>query len=74
METYDDTAAARELDTPHELDCVMIDSAEAVELDAPVESDALVEVAHEKLDVPVEPDVHEEVDASAELDAPDFRE
>jgi hypothetical protein len=71
---YDDTVAARELDTPHELDCVMIDSAEAVELNAPVESDAFVEVAHEKLDVPVEPDAHEEVDASAELDASDFRE
>jgi hypothetical protein len=72
VEMYDETVAARELDTPHKLDCVVIDSAEPVELDVPVEVEVPEKVdTPEGVEVPERLEVLEEVDAPVELDAPE---
>lgn len=72
LEIQDGTVAARELDTPHKLDCVVTDSVEPVEVDAPEQVDVHVEAdddAPVEVDVPLDVDAPEGMDAPAELDA-----
>jgi hypothetical protein len=68
VEMHDETVAAKELDTPDKLDCVVIDSAEPVELDVPVEVEVPEKMeTPEGMDAPAELDTEERLDLAGEI-------